>query len=143
MILVLQSLPLKPPEVQATSLRTALAQLHDLRHGAATIALAAGVDRKVVQEMLGHASAALTDTYTSVLPVVARDAAEAAARLVPRQNTSGLTSGSQSRATSTNADEKGPSLEAFYQVRALLVGAPPGTRTPNPRIKSPLLCQLS
>jgi site-specific DNA recombinase len=23
------------------------------------------------------------------------------------------------------------------------VGAPPGTRTPNPRIKSPLLCQLS
>jgi hypothetical protein len=22
-------------------------------------------------------------------------------------------------------------------------GAPPGTRTPNPRIKSPLLCQLS
>jgi hypothetical protein len=23
------------------------------------------------------------------------------------------------------------------------VGAPPGTRTPNPRIKSPLFCQLS
>jgi hypothetical protein len=25
----------------------------------------------------------------------------------------------------------------------VIVGAPPGTRTPNPRIKSPLLCQLS
>jgi site-specific DNA recombinase len=24
-----------------------------------------------------------------------------------------------------------------------VLGAPPGTRTPNPRIKSPLLCQLS
>jgi integrase len=31
-------------------------QLHDLRHGAASIALAAGVDPKVVQAMLGHAS---------------------------------------------------------------------------------------
>lgn len=61
-------------------------RLHDLRHGAATIALAAGVDRKVVQEMLGHASIGLTsDTYTSVLPEVAHEAAEAAARLVPRQ----------------------------------------------------------
>jgi hypothetical protein len=25
----------------------------------------------------------------------------------------------------------------------VITGAPPGTRTPNPRIKSPLLCQLS
>jgi hypothetical protein len=30
--------------------------------------------------------------------------------------------------------------EVKPQVRT---GAPPGTRTPNPRIKSPLLCQLS
>jgi hypothetical protein len=31
-------------------------------------------------------------------------------------------------------------MHAFPQVTR---GAPPGTRTPNPRIKSPLLCQLS
>ena len=31
-------------------------RLHDLRHGAATLALAAGVELKVVQEMLGHSS---------------------------------------------------------------------------------------
>ena len=31
-------------------------RLHDLRHGAATMALAAGVDMKVVQHMLRHAS---------------------------------------------------------------------------------------
>jgi integrase len=63
-------------------------RLHDLRHGAATLALAGGANLKVVQEMLGHASIAITaDTYTSVLPEVAREAAEAAARLVPRAQT--------------------------------------------------------
>jgi integrase len=47
-------------------------RLHDLRHGAATLALAAHTDLKVVQAMLGHASIVLTsDTYVSVLPEVA------------------------------------------------------------------------
>lgn len=55
-------------------------RLHDLRHGAATLALAAGADLKVIQAMLGHASIVLTaDTYTSVLPDVARRSAEAVA----------------------------------------------------------------
>jgi integrase len=58
-------------------------RLHDLRHGAATLALTAGVDIKIVQEMLGHSSRAITsDTYTTVLPEVARAAAEAAAALI-------------------------------------------------------------
>jgi integrase len=34
-------------------------RLHDLRHGAATLALAAGVDLRVVQDMLGHCSIVL------------------------------------------------------------------------------------
>lgn len=60
-------------------------RLHDLRHGAATLALAAGVDLRVVQDMLGHCSIVLTaDTYTSVLPDVARKAAEQVAALVLR-----------------------------------------------------------
>jgi integrase len=59
-------------------------RLHDLRHFAATLALAAGVDIKIVQDMLGHSSRAITsDTYTTVLPEVARAAAEAAAALIP------------------------------------------------------------
>ena len=60
-------------------------RLHDLRHGAASLMLAAGVDLKIVQETLGHSSITLTsDTYTSVYPAVAAAAAEAAASLVPR-----------------------------------------------------------
>jgi integrase len=62
-------------------------RFHDLRHMAATLALAAGVDKKVVQEMLGHSSYHLTmDTYTSVLPELHQLAANAALSIVPRQS---------------------------------------------------------
>ncbi|HVW39836.1 MAG TPA: site-specific integrase [Amycolatopsis sp.] len=58
-------------------------RLHDLRHGAASLSLAAGSDLKTVQDMLGHASIVLTaDTYSSILPSLAHQAAEATARLV-------------------------------------------------------------
>jgi integrase len=58
-------------------------RLHDLRHGAATLAHAAGTDLKTVQEQLGHTSIVLTaDTYTSVLLELHFKAAEATARLV-------------------------------------------------------------
>jgi integrase len=57
--------------------------LHGLRHGAATLALAAGADLKVVQDQLGHSTVVLTaDTYTSVLPETARTAAEHTAALL-------------------------------------------------------------
>ena len=57
--------------------------LHGLRHGAATLALAAGADLKVVQDQLGHSTIVLTaDTYTSVLPETARTAAEHTAALL-------------------------------------------------------------
>lgn len=47
------------------------------------MSLAAGNDLKTVQNMLGHASIVLTaDTYTSVLPTLARQSAEATAQLV-------------------------------------------------------------
>ena len=61
-------------------------RLHDLRHGAATLALAAGVDMKTVQAMLRHSSYTITaDTYTSVLPELATTAAEKTAAIVPRR----------------------------------------------------------
>jgi integrase len=58
-------------------------RLHDLRHGAASLAHAAGADLKTVREQLGHTSIVLTgDTYTSVLMQLHFKTAEATARLV-------------------------------------------------------------
>jgi Phage integrase family len=49
---------------------------YDLRHSAATIALAAGVSPQVVSEQLGHASTAFTlDSYAHVLPHMQDEAA--------------------------------------------------------------------
>lgn len=53
-------------------------RLHDLRHGAATIALEAGIDIKVVSEQLGHSTTTLTrDTYQSVTKELHHEAAGA------------------------------------------------------------------
>ncbi len=58
-------------------------RLHDLRHTWATLALAAGVDVKIVSERLGHASAKITwDIYQHVTPTMQADAAETVARLI-------------------------------------------------------------
>uniref|UniRef100_UPI001152DDBE tyrosine-type recombinase/integrase n=1 Tax=Haloactinospora alba TaxID=405555 RepID=UPI001152DDBE len=59
-------------------------RLHDLRHGAASLSLAAGVDVTVVSTELGHATTGFTqDTYQHVFPEVAHQAAEATAALLP------------------------------------------------------------
>jgi integrase len=61
-------------------------RLHDLRHCAATLSLAAGVHMKSIQKLLGHASYSLTaDTYTSVLPQYEQAQAEAPLGIVPRK----------------------------------------------------------
>jgi len=53
-----------------------LVRFHDLRHTAATLALSANVNPKIVSEMLGHSSVAFTlDTYSHVLPTMQTDAA--------------------------------------------------------------------
>jgi integrase len=58
-------------------------RLHDLRHGAATLAHLAGTNLKTISDQLGHSRIVLTaDTYTSVLPAAQYKAAEATARLV-------------------------------------------------------------
>ena len=63
-------------------------RLHDLRHTCASLAIAAGADVKVLQRMLGHASAALTlDRYGHLMPGQERSVAdrldEMARRAVP------------------------------------------------------------
>lgn len=55
-------------------------RLHDVRHGVATHLLTAGVDMKVVSEILGHADTGITgDIYTSVVDDAKRAAANAIA----------------------------------------------------------------
>lgn len=60
-------------------------RLHDLRHGAACLAHAAGADLKTIQELLGHRQLSFTaDTYTTVMPATQRRSAAATAKLVRR-----------------------------------------------------------
>ncbi|MBA3619255.1 MAG: tyrosine-type recombinase/integrase [Acidothermales bacterium] len=65
------------------SKHSASRRTHDLRHTHATLALAAGVHPKVVQERLGHSSIAVTlDTYSHAIPALQEDAAARLAALV-------------------------------------------------------------
>ena len=58
-------------------------RLHDLRHTNASIALAAGVDIKVVSDRLGHSTTAITaDLYTHVNRNVGRAAADRIAEVL-------------------------------------------------------------
>ena len=53
-------------------------RFHDLRHTAATLLLGQGINPKIVSEMLGHASVAITlDLYSHVQPNMQRQAAAA------------------------------------------------------------------
>jgi integrase len=57
-------------------------KMHEGRHSAASLARDAGVDAKIRQEQLGHATGAMTDHYTHVLADAHLAAAEAVAKLV-------------------------------------------------------------
>lgn len=79
--------PLNPSNVRNRNLRrltrkAGLPQIrfHDLRHTCATLLLSKNVHPKIVQEMLGHATVAITlDTYSHVLPSMGDQAAAAMA----------------------------------------------------------------
>jgi hypothetical protein len=58
--------------------------------------LAAGVDLKIIQEILGHSSYSVTaDLYSSVLPQLSKGAAAATVGLVPRRGRVGHPSATQ------------------------------------------------
>jgi integrase len=60
-------------------------RLHDLGHGAATLALAAGRSMKEVQAMLRHSSPAITaEIYVHVLPELQAEVSAAVVSMVPR-----------------------------------------------------------
>jgi integrase len=58
-------------------------RFHDLRHTAATLLLAQGVHPKMVQELLGHSTIALTlDVYSHVTPAMHDQAAATMERVL-------------------------------------------------------------
>ena len=77
--------PLNPSNIRNRNLRrltqkAALPEIrfHDLRHTCARLLLSKNVHPKIVQEMLGHATVAITlDTHSHVLPGMGDHAAEA------------------------------------------------------------------
>jgi hypothetical protein len=104
-------------------------------------------------DVLGHSQIAVTmNIYGHVIPAMQQSAAyeiDAALEDPVRSRTWGSGGHEGEYAARLLSALLSTVLEAVQGMmpcwlHALLTsGAPPGTRTPNPRIKSPLLCQLS
>ncbi|MCU1604284.1 MAG: Phage integrase [Modestobacter sp.] len=84
--------------------------LHTLRHSAASVMLTHGVPLKVVSEVLGHSSIAITgDVYGHVSPDVSRDAvATLGAALSNLGSANGGHNGGQPRPDSDRGRSRSP-----------------------------------
>lgn len=83
-------------------------RLHDLRHGTATHALTAGIDVKLVQDLLGHATASFTrDVYTGVADQARREAAKTLTSLFTTRHPA-EDDGVTARGEAVDGDEDGP-----------------------------------
>ena len=79
-----------PPQMASRAFAQAAAtaklpriRLHDLRHTHASLALAAGINPKVISERLGHATVSITlDTYSHAIPAMREEEAALIADLV-------------------------------------------------------------
>jgi len=105
-------------------------RLHDLRHGHASVLLAAGVPMPVISKRLGHSSIVITnDTYSHLLEGVGRAAAEAARGIVPRSVPTPFPQGPLAVPAESRTED----------IRAGQEGGAGGARTHDRRIMSPLL----
>jgi len=114
-------------------------RFHDLRHTCATLLFRAHVDAHHVQRILRHASiTTTTSTYAHLMAEDLREALdvlpapanpmEVATRLLPETN----------RATEASSEARD-----FSSANDDLENEPRGNRTHDPRLKRPVLCQLS
>jgi integrase len=88
--------------------------LHGLRHVAATLMLAAGVEPKVASARLRHSSTQITqDLYTEVVDQLAREAAEKTAAMITRKSP-----GKRSRSTD-RVPNGSPSLKLTQRTEAI------------------------
>ena len=88
-------------------------RFHDLRHTAATLALSRNVHVKIVSEMLGHASIAITlDTYSHVVPTMQAAAAATLDDIVSERGTQEPTLDHSLTTAPANGDERRRTLPA-------------------------------
>ncbi|MGD3111461.1 tyrosine-type recombinase/integrase [Streptomyces sp. YGL11-2] len=104
-------------------------RLHDLRHCAASLSLAAGLSMKAIQALLGHSNYQLTaDTYTSLLPQFEQAEANAPVELVPRR-----------KGIDKLAQEQEPAVEegtpTTAATSASTIAAPAGVAEPADRVE--------
>ena len=144
--------PLRPDYVSKRFLRLCEAanvpriRVHDLRHTCATLLLAGGVPLALVSKVLRHSQVSITvDLYGHLTREVAQGAADvlgAALDAAAAERTAKDTARRKLTASSQGPenDEAGSPRKGNPLVSG---GAPRGNRTPNPLIKSQLLCRLS
>jgi len=113
-------------------------RFHDLRHTAATLMLRAGVDAHRVQRILRHASVTTTtDTYGHL---AVDDLRDAVARIGPK-NLAPLADSLLTKSPRALSGLKHPT-NSPNENRAF-ESEPRGDRTHDPRLKRPVLYQLS
>ena len=106
-------------------------RLHDLRHGAASLMLAAGVPMAIVSKMLRHSSIGITvDTYGHLSEDTARTASDAmAAALEQAFETTAATAGDHTATTAAaSAAEQTDQTDAPAVSQVGPVGIEPTTR---------------
>ena len=112
-------------------------RLHDLRHGHASLMLAAGVPLAQVSKRIGHSSLAITaDTYSHLLEGVGRAAADRANALIPRQSAGPFPTASLPEGVAELGQDA--SGETNMQVK----GAPPG-RLELPTLRLTVACSAN
>ncbi len=125
-------------------------RLHDLRHGAASLMLAAGVPMAIVSKMLRHSSIGITvDTYGHLSEDTARAASDAIGKLLDAAL--GDASGAARDHIATTTPETGPRTdEAVPPSQGETAGQEPlsggaayRNRTDDLLITSEPLCRLS
>ena len=118
-------------------------RLHDARHTAATLLLTQGVPARVAMQILGHSQISLTlGTYSHVVPELARDAADRIGSALwgdpePSSPGNGNRTGTEATLRDKPSTNSGPGNIGLGDGAALEI------RTPDLRITSALLCQLS
>jgi hypothetical protein len=101
------------------------ARLHDARHTSGTLPGEQHVDLHVIQRILGHAQVSTTRIYTDPTDLLTREA-------VGRIGSALWPDAAQPQ----RGMQLGPATSGQETVETQVrTGAPPGTRTPNPRIK--------